>query len=316
MGAWGAKLYQNDTALDIKDQFDDLKRGKTVRQITDELTQEYSSALDDIDCGPAFWFALADIQWNLGRLLPDVKEQALAWLDKGGDLALWREENPKLAGTREKVLKELQQKLNSPQPPEKKISQCRLYKCKWKYGDVYAYRLESDLAKEKELYGRYFLIRKIDESIWYPGHVIPIVYVKITDDLNLPSNVEEYDRSKYVQTGFSKYEERFLLIDARRPKEDIAEKSKITYQVDEYGFLPQYRARLLNTSKKVIPERLIYVGNFSDAVPPSREFVPHSKINIMSVAWKHFDKTFETEMIKRYCGHNLRGFEIYKNIGN
>lgn len=138
MGAWGVRLYEDDIALDIKNRLDELQKGKTVREITNELIDEYSSELDDIDCAPAFWFALADTQWELGRLLPEVKEQALAWLDKGGDLALWQEENPELAAEREKVLNQLRQKLNSPQPPEKKITQRRIYKCEWKTGDVFA----------------------------------------------------------------------------------------------------------------------------------------------------------------------------------
>ena len=178
-------------------------------------------------------------------------------------------------------------------------------------GDVFAYQLESDLAKERGLYGRYFLIQKVDEGIWHPGHIVPIVYVKITSDANLPSNVEEYNRLEYVQTWFTKYEDRFLPIDMSRPQEDIAEKSRMNYQVDEYGFLPQYRAKLLNTSKGVIPTKLIYVGNFVNAVRPQKEFIPHSKENIVTVSWKQFDETFETKMIKRYCGHNLRELSIY-----
>lgn len=168
------------------------------------------------------------------------------------------------------------------------------------------------MAKEKGLYGRYFLIQKIDEGVWHPGHIVPIVYVKITRDTSLPSNIEEYNQSEYVQTWFTKYEDRFLPIDMSRPQEDIAEKSKINYQVDEYGFLPQYRAKLLNTSKKVIPAKLIFVGNFANAVRPRNEFTPYSKENIMPVAWRQFDETFETKMIKLYCGHNLRELNIYK----
>ena len=103
---------------------------------------------------------------------------------------------------------------------------------------------------------------------------------------------------------------------ARISQEDIAEKSKINYQVDEYGFLPQYRIRLLNTSKKLIPSKLIYIGNFADAIPPRIEFIPHSKDNISAVFWKKFDETFETKMIKQYCGHNLRELNIYMNAGN
>lgn len=92
-----------------------------------------------------------------------------------------------------------------------------------------------------------------------------------------------------------------------RPQEDIAEKSKLNYQVDEYGFLPRYRTELLNTSKKVIPANLIYVGNFANAIPPQKEFVPHSKQNIAPVSWSKFGETFESKMIKWYCGHKFKG---------
>jgi len=312
MGSWGVNLYENDDAMDVKDRFDDLRKGKTVAEITKELVDEYDCVMDDIDCAPAFWFALADTQWNLGRLLPEVKAQALMWLDKGGDLSVWQEDNPTLVVGREKVLEELRQKLNSPQPPEKKISKYRLYKCEWKMGDVFAYQLESDLAKEKGLFGRFFLIQKVDEGTWHPGHIVPIVYVKITKDEKLPATIEEYNQLEYVQTWFAKYEERFLPIDGRRPDEDIAEKSKMKYEVDNYGFLPQFRGRLLNTSKKVIPSKLVYLGNFPHAIPPEKEFVPHDNVNIISIHWGNFDETFETKLIKRYCGHNLRQLQIYQ----
>ena len=140
---------------------------------------------------------------------------------------------------------------------------------------------------------------------------MPIIYVKLTKDANIPSTVEEYDEAEYVQTRFTKYEERFWPIDMSRPKEDIEEKTKLNYEVDEYGFLPQYRLTLLNTSKRVIPKKLIYVGNFPDAIRPKKEFIPHAKVNIGVIWWKHFDMTFETEMIKKYCGHNLRELSIY-----
>lgn len=312
MGTWGAKLYQDDLAHDVRDQFKELlRRGKTTEESTKDLIAEYAYAIHDSDDGAIFWLALADTQWELGRLMPEVKKQAMSWLDKGGDLAKWQMENSKLAPLRKKTLDELYKKLSTPQPPEKKIFPYKLYACQWRVGDVFAYLLESDLAKEKGLNGRYFLIQKVDEGIWYPGHIVPIVYVKITRDTHIPLNKEEYDQLDYVQTGSTKYEDRFLPIDMRHPKEDIAQKSKVHYEVDEYGFLPQYRVKLLNTSKRVIPKKLIYVGNFANCVPPQKEFVPHSKENIIPVSWKLFDETFETEIIKKYCGFNLREYSIY-----
>ncbi len=313
MGTWGPNLYQNDTSLDVKDEFEKLyNEGKNVQEITDILTEEYKSLFGDIEEEPLFWLALADTQWEFGVLLPVVKEKALYWIDESVNMLNFKSINTSAKENRIKNLNGLLAKLLSTQPKVKKITKKRIYKCQWKYGDVFAYRLESDLAKEKGLYGRYFLIQKVDEGEWYPGHIVPIVYVKITDDINLPSNVEEYNKLEYVQTSFTEYEYRFCPVDMRRPQEDIAEKSKINYQVDEYGFLPQYRARLLNTSKRVIPQKLIYIGNFADVAQPQNEFIPHTKENIVSVAWKLFDETFETRMIKWYCGHNLREFSIYR----
>lgn len=312
MGTWGPNLYQNDTSLDVKDEFEKLyNEGKNVQEITDILTEEYKSIIGDIEEEPLFWLALADTQWEFGVLLPVVKEKALYWIDESVNMLNFKSINTSAKENRIKNLNGLRVKLLSTQPKVKKITKKRIYKCQWKYGDVFAYRLESDLAKEKGLYGRYFLIQKVDEGEWYPGHIVPIVYVKITDDINLPSNVEEYNKLEYIQTSFTEYEYRFCPVDMRRPQEDIAEKSKINYQVDEYGFLPQYRARLLNTSKRVIPQKLIYIGNFADAAQPQNEFIPHTKENIVSVAWKLFDETFETRMIKWYCGHNLRELSIY-----
>ena len=311
---WGFELYQNDTSLDVKDEFEELyNTGNTVQDITNKLTEDYKSIIGDIDEEPLFWLALADTQWNLGVLMPCVKEKALYWVEKDSGMFNCRSIDMSVKAKRRKILDELQAKLLSPQPPVKKPVKKRIYKCQWKLGDVFAYQLESDLAKERGLYGRYFLLQKVDEGVWHPGHIVPIVYVKITNDNNLPSNVEEYNQLEYVQTWFTKYEDRFLPIDMRHPQEDIAEKSKINYQVDEYGFLPQYRAKLLNTSKRVIPTNLIYVGNFVNAVHPQKEFVPHSKENVVSVSWKQFDETFESKMIKRYCGHNLRELSIYTN---
>ena len=271
MGTWGPKLYQDDLAEDIRDYYkEQLRKGKKGTDITQELLNEYHTEISDSEEASVFWFALADTQWNLGRLEDKVKETALKYILSGDDLERWKLDNPEMVKARERAIEELRQKLLSPQPKEKRVGQRRIYRCQWKIGDVFAYRLESDLAKERGLYGRYFLIQKIDEGEWYPGHIVPIVYVKITNDDTLPSNVQEYDKLEYVQTWFTKYEERFWPINMSRPQEDIAEKSKINYQVDEYGFLPQYRLRLLNTSKRVIPAKLIYVGNFANAARPQK----------------------------------------------
>lgn len=56
MGAWGAKLYQNDTAEDVRDFYkDQLHRGKSGQEITKELIEKYQDEINDSDDAPNFW---------------------------------------------------------------------------------------------------------------------------------------------------------------------------------------------------------------------------------------------------------------------
>ena len=98
-----------------------MKRGKTNEEVTKELINDNEDIISDEDEAPVFWFALADTQWNLGKLLPFVKEKVLEYLKSGTNLTRWEKEaiNKREYKVREKVLQELEQKLMSPMPPEK-----------------------------------------------------------------------------------------------------------------------------------------------------------------------------------------------------
>lgn len=281
MGTWGAGLYQNDVGEDIKLIYQDqLRRGKTSEETTGLLTQTYKDALTDPDDAASFWFALADIQWEYGRLLPDVRDQALRYLSEDGDLQFWQAQFPHLARKRGAVLEKLSAKLRMPQPPEKKVAQYRLYTCSWKKGDVFSYRLESERAKELGLYGRSLLIQKVDEAVWHPGHITPVVYVKLTSGTELPSSLEEYDALEYVKISSAPYD-----------------------------FSAAYRVQMITTSRRVIPARLTFLGNFRNAHSPIAEFIPHMDADLASIFWKKF----ESALLDRYWGHNLQNYKIYTN---
>ena len=316
MGAWGPKLYQNDVAEDVRDYYkDQLHRGKTGKEITHELIAQNEDIISDQDDAPVFWFALADTQWNMGRLENFVKDQALNHIRDGYDLKCWETEDSHEAKIRAGILAELEQKLLSPQPAKKKISQYKIYCCEWKIGDVFAYPLNSEYAREKGLYGRYFLFQKIGETIYYPGHIIPIVWVKITVDDQLPLDKNDFDKLEYVQTSATRFDpfvEEFHIDSRGLTEEEFLEKvnkKKEELDFDEFGYLPQYRIALINTSKRVIPKNLVFVGNYQNTKPPKREFVPRSELSIPSFVWKFFDNI----MIERYCGYNLRKFDIYSH---
>lgn len=175
VGTWGTSLYANDLTSDIRgDYVDGLKRGKTNEEITRELIDGYTKDIG-ADEEPLFWLALADTQWNYGRLLPDVKEKAMSYLSQDQEWACWEEAGQKKLSAWKRTLETLKSKLESPQPPIKKVSKYRLYQCKWKLGDVFAYRFTSDYSKEMGVAGEYVVFRKVTEATWWPGHIVPVV---------------------------------------------------------------------------------------------------------------------------------------------
>jgi len=123
MGAWGPKLYQDDVAQDVRDEYKELlKIGLSNEEATKKLINDNKGLIDDVDDGPIFWFALADTQWKLGRLLPEVKDKAIQYIQDGDHLKAWSNQDPKLGLKRKAVLEELMNQLNTQMPETKKIS--------------------------------------------------------------------------------------------------------------------------------------------------------------------------------------------------
>lgn len=266
MGAWGVKLYSCDTALDVKDDYiDQLRRGKTNEQITKALIEEYQEVLDDEEEAAEFWFALADTQWKYGRLISFVKEKALEYLDSEEHLERWKESGDKQYKARIKVLEELKKESLSPMPPEKKVSQYRLYKCEWKIGDIFAYKFDSEYSKQNGFYGKYIIIRKVNEDTWWPGHIIPIVHI-------------------------------YKWIGDELPDLGIIGKLKLLpqfYKPIAYKNIKNdellYRLSLLNTSKRVIPrDKLFYVGNMQDNQLTNYKY--KEKMGSYQCSWKDFEQ--------------------------
>ena len=259
MATWGIGIYQNDVGLDIKDRFiDTCRRGKTVEEATEYYIQEYECEIEDEDDAPDFWLALADVQWKCGHLQPIVKENALNYIElelsKGGKEFFDKKDVKK----RIKVLEDLREKLNSPMQKPKNLKPYKLYKCEWKMGDIYAYPLDGEIFKDTEYYGRYVLFHKVMESTWHPGHIVPVVRVKITKDKVIPQ-IEDIDELSYIPMG---------------------------RKADKYD----YFLELISTSKRIIPKKLVYVGNASEITPPSDEYTMGIYPNFWAVSWKMADE--------------------------
>lgn len=84
---------------------------------------------------------------------------------------------------RKEVLNSLCKKIMTQQPPEKKVSLYHLHYCQWKIGDIYSYQLDGENAKKRGIDGCHLLFYKVAESTWWPGHVIPVVYIKLINCL-------------------------------------------------------------------------------------------------------------------------------------
>lgn len=312
MGTWGLELYQDDIASDIKTEYKDkLHKGKTNEEALYEIIEENREIIEDKDEAPLFWFALADTQWDLGRLDEYVKKEALRYIETQADLANWNEDI-NLYKNRVKILQNLKCKLLTPQPMEKRIKQYSLYRCEWNMGDIFIYQLNGKESIQNKLNGQYLIIQKVDEMEWYHGDIIPIVRIKITKDRVIPKTEIEINELEYIQTDYCLYERRYWGISGDIPlDEQISDKS---FETDEYGLLPEFLVALVITSesKKAFLNQLTYIGNYNSIEVPEKEFVPLNKLNIATTMCDNLEK----EIIEKYLGNNKRQYEIYKEKKN
>lgn len=286
MGTWGTGLYSNDSACDIRgDYVDELRRGKTNEEATQELINKNYDIMGDTEEEPLFWFALADTQWNYGRLLPEVKAKALYFLLQEKGVQRWSTSGQKQLIAWQKTLNTLKEKLESPQPDIKKVSKYRLYQCKWQLGDVFAYRFSSGYSYEKGFAGKYTVFRKISEDTWWPGHIVPVVQVYnwISNDIpsldKLPSlNLLPAFNSPSILNKFPN--------------------KKLDYEI-----------KLLSESEKGIPiENLKFLGNLpGDDLIPFRGHKYWTGYNAVGWEASSYNEKFEHYVIDMYLAwYNIK----------
>jgi len=122
MGTWGAGLYQDDTACEVREGYvKNLKEGLSDVAAARKILDGYKKSLRNAQVETNVYFALADTQWQYGRLDPAIKKHALALIKARADLANWKEDAPELVSSREKVLASLKARLESKQKPRRVI---------------------------------------------------------------------------------------------------------------------------------------------------------------------------------------------------
>ena len=270
MGAWGSGLYQDDVACEVRDYYIDCLRDedesaedKTINYFQDELN-------DDDDCA-VVWFALADTQWKYGRLSETVKSKALEYIDNGINLQLWTEADEKLYSKRENVLADLKKKLESPQPPKKRIPKQRRYICPWKIGDVFAFQINNEELNQHPLFHRWIVLQKVGNVEWYPCHTIPVMTAINSLKTTCPT-LEEISEFRFIKIG------------------------KHYFQRDNQGlpigdFKYDYDFGLVMTSKRNIPDTFVYLGN-RNVERPTNAYIrsQEKKAELFYFSWKDIEK--------------------------
>lgn len=302
MGFFGVGIYDSDIALDVKDDYINMYR-KGVDEA--EIIRTLIKTILIEEEAYAFWFALADIQMKNNSLDNQVKDKALSFIDSNEAVEYWRNYYPNDLPKRIAVLRKLKEALLTYQPHAKKISRKQpSYHCKWKIGDTYAYPLLSDYAKEKGLYGEYFIIYKIGE-VYQENYTFPVTWIKITKNGILPTTAQELNDLKFVQVSVFNYNDLFRTIEGKGLT--LKELEDIKSLRDEFGLLPEYRIKFFNTSSRCIPKCLQYIGNYPNITPPKKEYVPRHTVHISA----EFFKFFEKAMINKYFAFTLRQAPIY-----
>src|SRR5438132_11891503 len=169
MGAWGAALFADDDAADLRGDYRAyLADAQSDSGATDLAARDCGASLERPGETTAFWLALASIQWRMGRLDPRVKAVCLTIIDDGIDLEKWAGSPDR--GKRATVLAQLRQMIASPLPSAKPMPKPLPVQLPgWEFGEVVGHRLEN---------GKYALLHALNYRGWSTAAVrAPVVSI-------------------------------------------------------------------------------------------------------------------------------------------
>jgi hypothetical protein len=140
LGVWGTDLFSDDVACDVRDHYRELLEDGVEDGAAAQLTVEKFRAYLEESDGVAL-LAFAVTQSKLGRLDPDIRDRALAVLDRGADLEIWERDNPKLLPKRRAMLEKARAQLTGQQPPRRRLRPPKRSNSGLAAGDVLALAL-------------------------------------------------------------------------------------------------------------------------------------------------------------------------------
>lgn len=167
MGIWGGPaIFSNDLACDVRDEYvAKLYEGKSKEIASQEIITTYIDCVIGTYEEPLFWFALASIQWDKGRLMKDVKDNALRHIEELPECEVWiKSDDKKLLSQRRRVLTKLKEKLISKMGDEKKIRKpAWIWVSPWEKGSLLCYKMIDSRLTDNYL-NKYVLARVLEVS--------------------------------------------------------------------------------------------------------------------------------------------------------
>lgn len=189
MGAWSVSITGNDTAQDLKSEYQAAFYYNSIDIALNKIDDYVRSMFDETDeeewCN--YYYSLADYMWNKGILTDEVKNKAICMIDSEFGLGLWEESGISVLQKRKKVLEAFKAKISSQQPQKKKIKVDLHMQSIFESGDIVAFQLKTsdkkyipELSKFNEnLFakadGKYVVIRKLEDHISYTSSIEPNV---------------------------------------------------------------------------------------------------------------------------------------------
>jgi hypothetical protein len=110
MGAWETGIFDDDLALDVKEEFTEaLREGLSVQEATEQILESYEDALEDEEEAGVIYFALAELQMKKRKLQSEIKQRALDLIERDQDVERWKDTEE--FNKRKSVLEDLKNRL-------------------------------------------------------------------------------------------------------------------------------------------------------------------------------------------------------------
>lgn len=191
MGSWSAGVWGNDTAEDLKSEYQcafyRYDPEEAVRRLDEYVRTSIGDESDTIEwCN--YIYSLADFMWKKGILTEAVKTAAVSMIDSGFGLDEWEKSGKSALAKRRKALEELRTQLRSPLPERKPIRLKFQTERVFSDGDYIAVRLMtkdktfcswaalvSDITQEQfpAFDGKYIILQKVFTQTGFRSAVVP-----------------------------------------------------------------------------------------------------------------------------------------------